>query len=93
MKMTPVSHRMNMNRLSITRPCALMFSGSQCPCIGHQPAIAHTKMPTPKTGTIKNNKLQNRPTIYLLRTPPVQSGSFAFIYESAVRDTFSRASR
>ena len=51
-----------MNRLSITPPWALMFSGSQCPSIGHQPAIAHTKMPTPKIGTIKNNKLQNRPT-------------------------------
>ena len=61
-KITPVSTRMNRNRLSITPPWALMFSGSQWPCMGHQPAIAHTNEPTPSTGTIRNKRLQNRPT-------------------------------
>ena len=63
MKMIPVSTKMNINRLSITPPWAFMFSGNQWPCIGHQPAIAQTKTPTPKTGTMRNNRLQNRPTI------------------------------
>src|SRR6185295_17088009 len=62
MKITPVSARMNRKRLSMTAPWALMFSGSQCPAIGHQPAIAQTKMPTPKIGTMKNSRLQNLPT-------------------------------
>ena len=35
---------------------------NQWPAIGHQPAIAHTKTPTPRIGTIRNNRLQNRPT-------------------------------
>src|SRR5204862_82919 len=70
-KIMPVNTRMKKNRLSITPPWTLMFSGSQCPRIGHQPNMAHTNEPMPKTGTIKNSRLQNLPTIHL----PVRNAS------------------
>src|SRR4051794_40946886 len=62
MKITPVRYMMNRNRLSITWPEGLIFCGSQCPCMGHQPFIAQTKTPTPRIGTSRNSKLQKRPT-------------------------------